>query len=591
MVELQAAAHRLLRRTALVGLILASAGSQPALARHHHAHRGRVLLARAIGHGRPPRLFSVHVRPGSYTPPFAAYAVDGNSGRVLYAQDENAPRHPASITKVMTLYLLFERLEHGQLSLDDRLDVSEHAAAQAPTKLGLRPGSTIRIEDAIKSIVTKSANDMAVAVAEKIGGDEHTFAQMMTRKAHSLGMSRSNFVNASGLPDDMQLTTAHDLAILGRAIHDRYPRYFRFFSTPSFRYAGQFMPNHNHLMEQVDGMDGIKTGYTRSSGFNLLSSVSRDGHWLISVVLGGKTRLGRDRIMADIIAAQIDKCSTTRTAPMIAENPALEHVAEAIPVIQHEGESAPPVENVDEDAVEAKAPPPRERVAAAVEEGAPAVEPASSGDKADEAAGDPPQGREEPDADPVPEPVHRVRQTASRPQAAKPVPVVKVAAEIAQPRPRPAFVSGLPRSGERDMTATGSIHPGRERIAGRFDGTTSHYSGTPTATPSTLRHGAKPEVAAGSSRPANGDAQSGPRGGWVIQIGATPTLAEANALLARAKGQSHGALAAAHPFTEKVQKGRETLFRARFSGLEGDKAETVCRGLKHAGLSCFTSRN
>ena len=210
----------------------------------------------------------MHVRPGSYTPPFSAYAVDGNSGRVLYGRDENALRHPASITKVMTLYLLFEQLEKGRLSLDTRIEVSRHAASQSPTKLGLRPGSTIRIEDAILSIVTKSANDMAVAVAERIGGDEPSFARLMTRKAHALGMSRSNFVNASGLPDDMQLTTARDMVTLGRAIHDRYPHYFRFFSTPSFRYAGQFMPNHNHLMEQVEGMDGIKTGYTRMSGFN-----------------------------------------------------------------------------------------------------------------------------------------------------------------------------------------------------------------------------------------------------------------------------------------------------------------------------------
>jgi len=202
---------------------------------------------------------------------------------------------------------------------------------------------------------------------------------MMTRKAHSLGMSRSNFVNASGLPDDMQLTTARDLATLGRAIHDHYPQYFHYFSTPSFTYAGHFMANHNHLMEQVEGMDGIKTGYTNASGFNLLSSVNRNGHWLISVVLGGKTRLGRDHIMADLIASEIDKCATYRTAPMIAEDPALEHVAEAVPVVTHEGDAAPPVEGVDDEDTFEHPPEvaPRATVAEAEPETAPApaVEP------------------------------------------------------------------------------------------------------------------------------------------------------------------------------------------------------------------------
>ncbi len=524
-----------------------------------------MMAHRVFGQAHPS-----HVRPGSYTPPFSVYAVDGNSGRVLYGRDENALRHPASITKVMTLYLLFEQLEKGHLTLDSRMEVSAHAAAQAPTKLGLRPGSTIRVEDAIKSIVTKSANDMAVTVAETIGGDEHTFATMMTRKAHSLGMSRSNFVNASGLPDDMQLTTAHDLAILGRAIHDHYPRYFRFFSTPSFTYAGQFMPNHNHLMEQVEGMDGIKTGYTRMSGFNLLSSVNRDGHWLVSVVLGGKTRLGRDRIMADLIASEIDKCATTRTAPMIAENPDLEHVAEAIPVVQHEGDAAPPVEGVDDDAAEQKPAAP-----------APVIE----------AQQVQPQPANEPDTE------EATSEPSEEAHASKPKPVpVKV--ETRQPRPRPAFVSNVPKPPERDMTATGSIN----RRDARLDGSTSRYTGAATATPAS-KHSKQasahekteekaktikvaslaPEVALG--------ARSSSVHGWSIQIGATDSIAKANALLERAKGQDHRSLDNAHPYTERVQKGKETLYRARFTGLAPDAADTACKTLKRAHFSCFATKS
>ncbi len=552
-------------------LVVGALVPSPASAHHRHAHRGRIAMAhRVFGQVRP-----AHVRPGSYTPPFSVYAVDGNTGHVLYGRDENALRHPASITKVMTLYMLFEQLEKGHLSLDSRMEVSAHAAAQAPTKLGLRPGSTIRIEDAIKSIVTKSANDMAVTVAETIGGDEHTFAAMMTRKAHSLGMSRTNFVNASGLPDDMQLTTAHDLVILGRAIHDRYPRYFRFFSTPSFTYAGQFMPNHNHLMEQVEGMDGIKTGYTRMSGFNLLSSVNRDGHWLVSVVLGGKTRLGRDRIMADLIASEIDKCATTRTAPMVAENPALEHVAEAIPVIQHEGDAAPPVEGVDDDAAEQKQP-----------QAAPTIE-------AEQV-----QPREAPEAEPQPQ---EAEAPDPAPRAkAKHAPAQVAVVETKQARARPAFVSSVPRPPERDMTTTGSIN----RREARLDGSTSRYTGAATATPASRRgkhetaqnaaHDkgeAKPVRVASlasdigvTGRPANAH-------GWMIQIGATDTIAKANDLIARAKGEDHRALATAHPFTEKVQKGGETLYRARFTGLEADAAGNACKTLKRAGFSCFATKN
>lgn len=585
MMGLQSATRRFFRGTLLptlgVTICIGGLATGPAAAHyHHHAHRGRVILAhRAAGHYSPH-----HVRPGSYTPPFSAYAIDGNSGRVLYGQDENGLRHPASITKVMTLYLLFEQIEKGRLSLDSRIGVSVHAASQSPTKLGLRPGSTIRVEDAIKSIVTKSANDMAVAVAESIGGDESTFAAMMTRKAHALGMSRTNFVNASGLPDDRQLTSAHDLAILGIAIHDHYPRYFRYFSTPSFTYAGHFMANHNHLMEQVEGMDGIKTGYTNASGFNLLSSVNRNGHWLVSVVLGGKSRLGRDRIMADLIAAQIDKCATDRTAPMIAENPALEHVAEAVPVIQHEGDAAPPVEGVDDEAAV-------ENPAAATQS-AQAQPTAAPQPEAEAPAED--EARADPDPAPVSDPPARVRVVPAKKPAQ--IKVAALASDMAQPRPRPAFVSGIPRPPERDMIATGSI---RLRQA-RLDGSTSRYVGAATATPSTLKHMPHRDRADAKAKPikvASLDPEvplaSGHtvHTGTMIQIGATPTIDKANALIARAKSQSRGALGGARPFTEKVQKGKETLFRARFAGLDGEAADKACKNLKRAGLSCFVTKN
>src|SRR3954467_14091553 len=179
----------------------------------------------ADARGRRGKRHQAHfARVAPYSPPYADIVVDANSGDVLHATNADSLRHPASLTKIMTLYLLFEQLEAGKFRLDSRLEVSEHAAEQAPSKLGLMPGQTLAVEDAIRALVTKSANDAAVVVAEAIGGDEETFARMMTRKARAPGMSRTVYANASGLPDEDQITTARDQATLGRAIQDRFPR-------------------------------------------------------------------------------------------------------------------------------------------------------------------------------------------------------------------------------------------------------------------------------------------------------------------------------------------------------------------------------
>src|SRR6516165_11053426 len=238
-----------------------------------------------------------HDSEESYSPQFSSIVVDGNSGATLAATSPDGIRHPASLTKIMTLYLLFERLGEGKIKLDTEMPVSAHAADQAPTKLGLRPGQTIRVEDAIKGLVTRSANDAAVVIAEAIAGDEDDFAQMMTRKARSLGMSKTVYRNASGLPDDEQVTTARDQSTLGRAIQDRFPRYYRYFSTQTFNYHGQSIRNHNHLLGEVEGVDGIKTGFVTASGFNLVSSIRRNGHHLVAVVMGGSSGGSRDARM------------------------------------------------------------------------------------------------------------------------------------------------------------------------------------------------------------------------------------------------------------------------------------------------------
>ncbi len=219
----------------------------------------------------------------------------------------------------MTLYLLFEQLEAGRVKLDSQMEVSAHAASQAPTKLGVRPGQTLMVEDAIKALVTKSANDASVVIAEHLAGSEDEFARQMTRKARALRMSRTVYKNANGLPDDAQVTTARDQALLGLAIQERFPRYYRYFATKSFVYRGVRMSNHNRLLGSVPGVHGIKTGYIRASGFNLVSAVDRGDRRIVAVVLGGTSAGARDAKMRSLIDQKIVLASVKRTAPKIVE--------------------------------------------------------------------------------------------------------------------------------------------------------------------------------------------------------------------------------------------------------------------------------
>ncbi len=241
------------------------------------------------------------------TPPAAArsrYAelvVDGDSGRVLVARNADARKYPASLTKIMTLYMVFEALETGKLSLDQPLRTSRRAAGQPPSKLGLRKGQVITVRQAIMALVTKSANDAATVVAEAIGGSEFKFALKMTRRARDLGMSRTTFRNASGLPNRRQLSTARDMARLALAIRRDFPQHFDYFSKTSFSYQGKVYRNHNNLVGNVQGVDGIKTGYIRASGFNLVASAGRDEGRLVGVLFGGRSAKSRDQRMRKLL--------------------------------------------------------------------------------------------------------------------------------------------------------------------------------------------------------------------------------------------------------------------------------------------------
>jgi D-alanyl-D-alanine carboxypeptidase len=239
----------------------------------------------------------------------ASIVIDVRTGEVMTSEDPDGLRYPASLTKMMTLYMVFDALESGRISLNSRVPVSRHAAAQAPSKLGVRAGQTFTVEQGILALVTRSANDCATAFAEFLGGTEPRFGKMMTSKARALGMNRTVYYNANGLPDPRQVTTARDQARLGIALRKHFPEYYGYFSTRSFKYGRQVIGNHNRLLGKVQGVDGIKTGYTRAAGFNLVTSAQVNGRSVVGVVLGGTSGSQRDAKMRRLIEAYLPQAS------------------------------------------------------------------------------------------------------------------------------------------------------------------------------------------------------------------------------------------------------------------------------------------
>jgi len=253
--------------------------------------------------------FVVAEATASLAAPHSAIVIDANTGKTLYASDANGRRYPASLTKMMTLYLTFEALAKGKIGKSSQVPFSANAAAEPPTKLGVKRGGSISVETAILSMVTKSANDSSTALAEFLGGDEANFARMMTAKARALGMSSTVFRNANGLPNPGQFTTARDMAILGIALREHFPQYYDYFSQQSFMYGKRRINGHNRLLGRIKGVDGIKTGYTRASGFNLVSSAKVGGRSIVAVVMGGTSGASRDNEMAKLINAYLPKAS------------------------------------------------------------------------------------------------------------------------------------------------------------------------------------------------------------------------------------------------------------------------------------------
>lgn len=259
-----------------------------------------------------------HIAAPQYNPKFAAFVVDGDTGKILYQENAGALRHPASLTKMMTLYLLFEALENNKVTMNTKLTASAYAAGRPKTNLNMQPGDTITVKEAILAIIVKSANDAATIVGESLGGTEEEFAKMMNKRAKQLGMKNSHFENACGLHDPKQITTAKDMALLGIALKKHFPEYFPFFSRTEFTYNGVNYKGHNHVMEMYPGADGLKTGFVNASGFNLVTTATRRGISLVGVVLGGRTHQSRDAQMMKLLDDGFQKAASIKNQPYVA---------------------------------------------------------------------------------------------------------------------------------------------------------------------------------------------------------------------------------------------------------------------------------
>ena len=465
----------------------------------------------------------------------AAIVVDGATGKVLYSRNPDAVRYPASLTKMMTLYMLFDALEKGTISLDTPLVASARAAEQQPTKLSIKVGGSIAVDTAIKAVTVLSANDVAVVIAEALGGgSENTFAAMMTEKAHQLGMTSTSFHNASGLPNLQQVTTARDMAILGRHLAYDFPQYYHYFVTPSFTYNRATYHTHNNLIAAFEGTDGIKTGYTQLSGFNLVTSAVRENKHVVGVVMGGPTAATRDREMMRLISA---------TFQVAEENPTL--LADAnVPWKGGKGPGGdlfranPGEDNVLLAVLERKGPQPKATGPVLVASAAPptivavpTLKPALPG--------------------------AQITQVAMVTPLLKPAPFVAAPFQLASLKSLPLRFGPAP---VLNLAASSA------QIA------QGDSAGTPPAlfTP-------KPVI-------------SNPVKRWAVQIGAfaTETLAEAQ-LAAFAK---HGVdvIGEAEKLVVPVPAvGGKTLYRARFGTFEEDQARNICKRMTQRGQTCFAA--
>jgi D-alanyl-D-alanine carboxypeptidase len=489
-------------------------------------------------------------------PAFSAITVDAATGKILYGKDIDSKRYPASLTKVMTLYLLFQEIDAGRMSFSTKMKVSKKASRQQPSKLGLRAGISISARDAMYALITKSANDAAMVIAEHISGSQDAFANRMTKTARSIGMTRTTFKNPNGLPDSRQTTTARDMATLGLRIQHDFPRYYKFFATRSFKYGKRRYSNHNRLLGRLKGVDGIKTGYTRASGFNLISSRKLNGRRIVGVVMGGRSGRSRNAYMTKILRRDIAKATRggNRIAA-VAGKPA-GYRAPAPKVIIASAQKAKPSI--------AKAPIPRAKPAI---ETAPAPEQQQIAAIAKSVSVGPVPATKPAAAAKVKQPTITQEALAAMPAvgvtfASVVVPsstsksdsliVAHAAQALAAPAPEP----------EKDQARLTNPQPIAEVAS--VEGTT------------VIHDRAKVEEKLAKHQSS-----------WNIQIGAFPTQAGAKSRIDDANASKLRSLRKATPFLMAVDKDGDTIYRARFSGLNRKQARSACRQLKRAGVGCF----
>jgi D-alanyl-D-alanine carboxypeptidase len=540
----------------------------PADAAHHRYRHGR-------GHGSG--------MSGSRTDPSkdAALIVDGASGKVLYSRNADAERHPASLTKMMTLYLLFDAMKKGQVNLSTPLPVSYHAAVQRPTKLNLRVGDTIPVDVAIRAIVVRSANDVAVTIAEALGGTESHFAELMTAKARQIGMRDTFYHNASGLPDALQISTASDLAILARHLAYDFPQYFHYFAIPGFTYRGVTYLTHDNLIGRYQGADGIKTGYTGASGFNLVSSVTRGSTHIIGVVMGGTTAHRRDMEMMDLLDATFVRVAQNPTLVASAKVP-WQSVAQNTASFDLSLPSAGPsfvsptqvasADAEDEDAAEARAD--ADQQVAAITPAPPAAAPVR-------------MQALPPSPSPPPQAPKQVATAASAPAAAPvrmqalppsppPQPAAKqVAVNAPVPTPRPPMAAPA-----QQLAHAPTPKPRPVLVA----------ANTPPPAPKAKP---QPEVGEGDYGVEPPAATAAPKlspQAWTIQIGAYADSKLARAQLASYAERSMDVLGqAARIIVPFRSVDGQTLFRARFGPFAEREARAVCAALTQRGQTCFAA--
>jgi D-alanyl-D-alanine carboxypeptidase len=490
---------------------------------------------------------------------FAGIVVDAKSGKVLYQSDADEYRYPASVTKVMTLYILFQELSAGNIKLTDKMTVSKYAASAVPTKLGLKAGSTITVENAIKALVTLSANDMARVIAEYIGGSESAFAKRMTSTARALGMSKTTYANASGLPDTRQVTTVRDQARLGVAIYEHFPKYYAYFQTKSFSYGKRTYGNHNNLLGS-NGVDGIKTGYTAASGYNLLTAARKDGRHIVVAGFGFSKAGSRDAKVRDLVKTYLPKARSgdyldVAMIPIPGRKGSVVQSSETVQVASVSGVFPMPLPSFMQDtSVEAPANP---------EIGIGDV------DTTDFAAiaPQPLMRPEDVDVDAAVEAAGAVNTGSARP----------LVTDVIGAWLNENYSLGA------EPTALGLTAPSKPLLPPVGVGA----EGEPV---DLLTSGSVPVVEVASIDAEQPIPAALPTG-WIVQIGAAPTEDGANSLLSGATAKV-GSLDGFKAYVERFEKGGQVFFRARFGGFGGqDEANAICKQIQKAKLSCLAMQS